>query len=487
MVHLESVGTPDRDAVALARERSGRDTAEWNAEIINEIPDKLVAWRSIEGSDVVSAGSVHFDDAGRGRGTRIRVRLQYSPPGGKVGATIARLLGADAGSEIREDLRRFKQLVEAGEVATDRRTAARIETMKAVCWYGTNDVRVARVPDPTILNPRDAIVKITPTAICGSDLHLYDGYIPTMKSGDILGHEFMGEVVEVGAREQEPQGRRPRRRPVHHRVRPLLLLRAGAVVALRQLQPERLDGGKAVRLLAVGAVRLLAHDSAAMPAGRPSTCACRSPTSARSKFPNDLTDEQVLFLSDILPTGYMAAENCNIQPGDTVAVWGCGPVGQFAIRSAWMLGAGACDRDRRVAGAAADGFATRQRRGHRLRRDDVFEELKDDDRWTGSGRLHRRRRHGSARRDDSDACVDKVKTAAFLATDRLERAAPGDSRVPQGRHRVDPRRLRRVPRQDAVRRGVQQGADATHGTDPRAPLLRCSSIASIAARSTRHS
>jgi uncharacterized membrane protein len=117
MEHLESV---ERLTETISRWRAkgpAAYTAEWNAEIINEIPDKLVAWRSIEGADVVSAGSVHFEDAGPGRGTRIRVRLQYSPPGGKVGAAVARLMGADPAREIREDLRRFKQLVEAGEVA----------------------------------------------------------------------------------------------------------------------------------------------------------------------------------------------------------------------------------------------------------------------------------------------------------------------------------------------------------------------------------
>ena len=108
--------------------------------------------------------------------------------------------------------------------------------MKAVVWHGTNDVRVERVPDPKILNPRDAIVQITTTAICGSDLHLLDGYIPTMQSGDILGHEFMGEVVEVGKGQQEAESRRPRRRAVHDRLRRLFLLRHAALVALRQLE-----------------------------------------------------------------------------------------------------------------------------------------------------------------------------------------------------------------------------------------------------------
>ena len=131
--------------------------------------------------------------------------------------------------------------------------------MKAVCYYGKEDIRVESVPDPSILNPRDAIVKITATAICGSDLHIYGGYIPTMQKGDVLGHEFMGEVVEVGTRQHAPAGRRSGRRPVHDRVRPLLLLQGGALVAVRQLEPERLDGRAALRLLRLRPVRVLAH------------------------------------------------------------------------------------------------------------------------------------------------------------------------------------------------------------------------------------
>ena len=214
--------------------------------------------------------------------------------------------------------------------------------MKANCWYGKHDVRVEEVPDPKILNPRDAIVQdhlaprsAAPTCTCTT------ASFPTMENGDILGHEFMGEVVELGSGGEEPEGRRSRRRPVPDRLRQLLLLPEGRVFAVRELEPERLDGGEAVGPLAGRHLRLFASCSAAMPAARRSTRACPSPTSDRSRSPDGLTDEQVLFLSDIFPTGYMAAENCNIQPGDTVAVWGCGPVGQFAIKSAFMLGAGA--------------------------------------------------------------------------------------------------------------------------------------------------
>ena len=211
--------------------------------------------------------------------------------------------------------------------------------MKAICWYGTGDVRYETVPDPKIEDPRDAIVRITSTAICGSDLHLFDGYMPTMEKGDILGHEPMGIVEEVGAEVREPEEGRSRRRPVHDLLRHLLVLPADNSVALRHDEPQRRDRpqGDGPRPRACSATRTC---SAVMPAARPSISACPTPTSAPIKIESDLPDEKVLFLSDIFPTGYMAAENAGIEPGDTVAVWGCGPVAQFAIQSAWMLGAG---------------------------------------------------------------------------------------------------------------------------------------------------
>ena len=204
----------------------------------------------------------------------------------------------------------------------------------------SSDVRVEQVPDPKILNPRDAIVRITSTAICGSDLHLYNGFIPTMETGDILGHEFMGEVVEVGR-----GGREPRRSATasSSRSRSPAAAASSASGELFSLcensnpnawMAEKMWGHSPGRHL-----RLLAHAGRLRGRAGASTRACRSPTSGRSRSPTASPDEQVLFLSDIFPTGYMAAENCDIQPGDTVAVWGCGPVGQFAIQSAYLLGA----------------------------------------------------------------------------------------------------------------------------------------------------
>ena len=163
--------------------------------------------------------------------------------------------------------------------------------MKAVCWEGTNDIRVERVPDPSILNPRDAIVRVTSTAICGSDLHLLDGFIPTMKPGDILGHEFMGEVVEVGRGVQQPAEGRPRRRAVSDRLRQLLLLHARALVLLRQLQPERARSREnAVRLSPPAGLFGYSHMIGGYAGGqarvRPRAV---TPTSARSRCPTHLT------------------------------------------------------------------------------------------------------------------------------------------------------------------------------------------------------
>ena len=155
-----SSGSPTRCRTG-ARDGPGGTAVEWDAEIINEIPNKVIAWRSLEGSDVVSAGSVHFDEAGAGRGTRVRVHLQYSPPGGKVGAAVARLLGREPSADIREDLRRFKQLLEAGEIpTTDGQPRGRIDEGRSAGTARTT-CGSTQVPDPKILNPRDAIVKVT--------------------------------------------------------------------------------------------------------------------------------------------------------------------------------------------------------------------------------------------------------------------------------------------------------------------------------------
>ncbi len=210
--------------------------------------------------------------------------------------------------------------------------------MKALCWHGANDVRVDNVPDPTIINPRDAIVKITSTAICGSDLHLYNGFIPTMQSGDIMGHEFMGEVVELGSEVKNlKKGDRV--------VIPFTISCGSCFFCNRDLwslcDNSNPNAGLAEKMFGHSPAGLFgySHLTGGYAGGQAEYARVPFADVGPLKIPDGLSDEQVLFLTDIFPTGYMAAENCDIQPGDTVAVWGCGPVGQFAIRSAFMLGA----------------------------------------------------------------------------------------------------------------------------------------------------
>ena len=210
--------------------------------------------------------------------------------------------------------------------------------MKAVCWHGNNDVRVDTVPDPKILNPRDAIVKITSTAICGSDLHLYDGYIPTMEKGDVLGHEFMGEIVEVGSSVKNVK--------IGDRVVVPFTIACGSCFFCQKKLTSLCDNSNpnawvAETLMGYTPSGLFgySHMLGGYAGGQAEYARVPFADFGLFKIPDGLTDEQVLFLTDIFPTGYMAAENCNIQPDDIVAIWGCGPVGQFAIKSAYMLGA----------------------------------------------------------------------------------------------------------------------------------------------------
>jgi threonine dehydrogenase-like Zn-dependent dehydrogenase len=210
--------------------------------------------------------------------------------------------------------------------------------MKAVCWQGTNKVEVETVPDPQIINPRDAIVKITSTAICGSDLHLYDGYNPTMQKGDILGHEFMGEIVALGKGVKNKQ--------IGDRVVVPFTISCGNCFFCNRDLTSLCDNSNpnawmAEKMMGHSPSGLFgySHLTGGYAGGQAQYARVPFADVGLFKIPAGLTDEQVLFLTDIFPTGYMAAENCNIQPGDTVAIWGCGPVGQFAIRSALMLGA----------------------------------------------------------------------------------------------------------------------------------------------------
>ncbi|PYQ31988.1 MAG: glutathione-dependent formaldehyde dehydrogenase [Acidobacteria bacterium] len=230
--------------------------------------------------------------------------------------------------------------------------------MKAVCWWGKTEVRVVDVPEPEILNPHDAIVRVTLTAICGSDLHLYDGYVPTMMRGDILGHEFMGEVVEVG---EEVTNLR-----AGDRVIVPFPIACGRCWFCENRQWSLCDNTNPnawmiESLMGYSGAGLFgySHMYGGYAGGQAQYVRVPFADVSPLKIPDGLPDEKVLFLTDILPTGWMAAENCEIEAGDTVAVWGCGPVGLFAIRSAWMQGAGrviAIDRFReRLRLAQSDG------------------------------------------------------------------------------------------------------------------------------------
>ena len=210
--------------------------------------------------------------------------------------------------------------------------------MKALCWMGVNDVRVETVPDPQILNPRDAIIKITSTAICGSDLHLFDGYIPSLVKGDILGHEFMGEVVEVGGAVANLRVGSRVVVPFNIACGHCFYCEHNMFSACDNTNPnaamaEKLYGQSGSGMFGYS------HMYGGYAGGQAEYVRVPFADVGPMEVPDDLSDEQVLFLTDIFPTGYQAAEQCNIQPGDTVAVWGCGPVGQFSIRSAYLLGA----------------------------------------------------------------------------------------------------------------------------------------------------
>src|SRR5436853_6146998 len=211
--------------------------------------------------------------------------------------------------------------------------------MKAVCWEGKKNVQVLSVPDPSIINPRDAILKITTTAICGSDLHLYDGYIPSMEKGGILGHEFMGEVVETGKGVENLQK--------GDRVVVPFTIACGRCFFCQQQLWSLCDNSNpnawmAEKMYGYSGSGLYgySHLYGCYAGGQAEYARVPYADVGPIKVPDSLTDEQVLFLSDIFPTGYMAAEFCNLKGGETVAIWGCGPVGQFGIRSALLLGPG---------------------------------------------------------------------------------------------------------------------------------------------------
>jgi len=288
--------------------------------------------------------------------------------------------------------------------------------MKALVWHGKNDVRIERVPDPKILNPRDAIVQITSSAICGSDLHLLDGVIPTMQTGDVLGHEFMGEVVEVGPGNTSVK--------VGDRVVvPFTIACGGCFFCKSQLwslcDNSNPNAWMAEKLYGYSGSGLFgySHLTGGYAGGQAQYARVPFADVGPLKIPDGIPDEKVLFLSDILPTGYMAAENCEIKPGDVIAIWGCGPVGQMAIKSAWLLGAErviAIDTvPERLRMAADSGLAE----VINYEQEDVFDRLKTMTGGRGPDACIDAvglEAHGAT----FDAYLDEVKMSAFLATDR---------------------------------------------------------------------
>ncbi|HEY0141740.1 MAG TPA: zinc-dependent alcohol dehydrogenase [Thermoanaerobaculia bacterium] len=288
--------------------------------------------------------------------------------------------------------------------------------MKAVCWWGKGEVRVVDVPDPKIINPHDAIVRVTLTAICGSDLHLYDGVVPTMMRGDVLGHEFMGEVVEVGAE--------VRNLKVGDRVIVPFPIGCGRCWFCKEGLWSLCDNTnpnawmiEALTGYATAGIYGYSHMYGGYAGGQAQYVRVPFADVNPLKIPDGIPDEKVLFLTDIFPTGYMAAENCDIKRGDVVAVWGAGPVGLFAIRSAWLLGAErviAIDRfEERLRMAQSDGKTEILN----YEQDDVYDQLRDITGGRGPDKCIDAvgmEAHGVY----VDAIMDRVKQAMKLQFDR---------------------------------------------------------------------
>jgi threonine dehydrogenase-like Zn-dependent dehydrogenase len=288
--------------------------------------------------------------------------------------------------------------------------------MKALCWHGKNDIRCETVPDPKIEHPRDAIIKVTACAICGSDLHIYNGIIPNMESGDIVGHETMGEVVEVG-RENKALN-------VGDRVVVPFTISCGECFFCKRGQysgceRSNPDKEKASELWGNSPAGLFgySHLLGGYSGGQAEYLRIPYADVGPIKVPDNLTDDQVLFLSDIFPTGYMAADFCNIEPGDTIAVWGCGPVGQFAIRSAFMLGAGrviAIDAvPERLALAETAGAKALNFRDH-----DIYENIRELTQGRGADACIDAVGTEADATASIDSMIDRVKVATYLGTDR---------------------------------------------------------------------
>ncbi|HZE37100.1 MAG TPA: zinc-dependent alcohol dehydrogenase [Candidatus Eisenbacteria bacterium] len=289
--------------------------------------------------------------------------------------------------------------------------------MRALCWHGKEDIRVDTVPDPQIQDPRDIIVKITSTAICGSDLHLYGGFVPSMEKGDIVGHEPMGEVVEVG-RDIKTLRR-------GDRVVVPFTISCGTcffcrkqMFSLCDISNPNADAAREAMSQSPAGLLGFSHLLGGFPGGQAEYLRVPFADVGPVKIPSGLRDEQVLFLSDIFPTGYMAAENAEIEPGETVAIWGCGAVGQFAIKSAWMLDAGRVIAIDRVPERLR--MAEEQGRAETINFEDgdVYERLMVLTSGRGPDRCIDAVGTEAHGRGSVDAMFDKAKVAAYLGTDR---------------------------------------------------------------------
>jgi threonine dehydrogenase-like Zn-dependent dehydrogenase len=289
--------------------------------------------------------------------------------------------------------------------------------MRALVWHGKYSVSVDNVPDPQIIDPTDAIVRITSTAICGSDLHLFDGYMPTMEDGDILGHEPMGIVEEIGSAVKNlKKGDRV--------VVPFVIACGSCFFCEKTLysccDTTNPNAEMAAKMMGHSPAGLFgfSHMLGGFAGGQAEYLRVPHADVGPIKIESDLPDDKVLFLSDIFPTGYMAAENCDIEPGDTVAVWGCGPVGQMAMQSAWMLGAGRVIGIDRVPERLA--MARTSSRAETINFDDeeVYDRLQEMTKGRGPDRCIDAvgaEAHGTGA---MDAVLDKAKAAVMLATDR---------------------------------------------------------------------
>ena len=288
--------------------------------------------------------------------------------------------------------------------------------MKALTWHGKGDIRCETVADPKVEHGRDAIIKVCACAICGSDLHLFDGIVPTMEKGDVMGHETMGEVVEVGPENSALKVGDRVVVPFTISCGECFFCKRGSYSGCERSNPnakeaEKLWGHSPAGLFGYS------HMLGGFAGGQAEYLRVPYADVGPVKVPESLSDEQVLFLSDIFPTGYMAADFCNLKGGETVAVWGCGPVGQFAIKSAFLLGAErviAIDTvPERLALAQASGALTLD-----FKKEDIYDRIQELTHGRGADACIDAVGTEPETGSGFDAVMDRIKVATFMGTDR---------------------------------------------------------------------